>query len=103
MSIFEIMELFAQFGIAGISLGIIVIVVKYFINAIQQKDEYIKILVCDSIVNIKELTDKYQREITDISARYQATVNDYIKNGNESRRRHNEILTKLIDKIDKWK
>jgi hypothetical protein len=72
------MESFTQLGIAGATLLILLLVVRYFISAMDKKDEY-----------IQKLTEKFSD-----------TVNNHLANENASREQEREALTKVIGVLD---
>ena len=74
----------SQMGIGFATLGILLLVVKYFISAIQKKDEY-----------IQKLTEDYYEKVDAIVSKYYTTVNDYIKEGEQSRQEHIKVLQEL--------
>ena len=74
----------SQTGIGFATLFILLLVVKYFISAIQKKDDY-----------IKDLTTDYYKKVNDIVGKYYTTVNDYIKEGEKSRQDHIKALQEL--------
>ncbi|MCK5061756.1 hypothetical protein KAR28_04345 [Candidatus Parcubacteria bacterium] len=73
-----------QMGIGFATLFILLLVVKYFISAIQKKDDY-----------IKELTEDYYKKVDNIVAKYYTTVNNYIKEGEQTRQDHIKALQEL--------
>jgi len=87
----------SQFGIAGISLGIIALVVKHFIKAIETKDQNIQNLIAENNRRNDE-KDKINLERYDkITAEYQRLTNDYICEGITSRNKHIEVLQELTN------
>jgi len=74
----------SQMGIGFATLGILLLVVKYFISAIQKKDEY-----------IQKLTEDYYEKVDAIVNKYYTTVNSYIKEGEQSRQEHIKVLQEL--------
>jgi len=73
-----------QAGIGFATLGILLLVVKYFISALQKKDKY-----------IQDLTEDYYKKVDGIVDKYYTTVNDYIKEGEQSRQEHIKVLQEL--------
>lgn len=72
------MQDFTQLGIAGATLLILLIVVRFFIQAITKKDEYIK----------------------DITEKFSETINTHLTNENSAREKEMAALTQVIGVLD---
>lgn len=91
------METFAQLGVAGISLGIISWVVKYFIKAMETKDSYIQLIISENNKrnDVKDLA--FEARYDKITNTYQTVTQEYIAEGITSRNRHIEVLQELTN------
>ena len=78
----------SQLGIGVATLGILLLVVRYFISALTKKD-----------ADIKELTDKHYGQVKDITEKYSVTVNNHIEHETTSRIQETKALTKLTSVI----
>lgn len=90
-------ETLSQFGVAGISLGIITLVVKYFIKAIETKDSNIQNLIADNNKRNDEKDKVNLARYDAITAEYQKLTNEYITEGVISRNKHIEVLQELTN------
>lgn len=72
------MQEFTQLGIAGATLLILFIVVRYFIQAIDKKDSY----------------------ITAITKQFSETINTHLVNEGEARKKEMEALTQVTGVLD---
>lgn len=69
---------FANYGIAGATLFILFIIVKFFIQTIEKKD-----------AQIQKITEKFSD-----------TVNIHLANENDAREQEREALTRVINVLD---
>ena len=69
---------FANYGIAGATLFILFVIVKFFIQTIEKKD-----------TQIQKITDKFSE-----------TVNTHLANENTARQREMEALTQVTGVLD---
>lgn len=72
------MQDFTQLGIAGATLAILFLVVRYFIQAIDKKDTY----------------------ITRITEQFSVTINTHLANENEARKQEMSALTQVTSVLD---
>jgi len=72
------MQDYTQLGIAGATLGILFLVVRYFIQAIDKKDSY----------------------ITKITEQFSVTINTHLTNENEARKQEMAALTQVTGVLD---
>lgn len=62
------MQEFTQLGIAGATLLILLLVVRYFISTTDKKDEYIKTLVSNNQENVNNFRDTVNHHQTKFNA-----------------------------------
>jgi hypothetical protein len=72
------MQEFTQLGIAGATLAILLVVVRFFIQTLDKKDAYIQ----------------------DITQKFSDTVNTHLANENIAREREMEALTRVLNVLD---
>lgn len=81
----------SQLGISGLALAILFFIVRYFVDAMKYKDNDIKSL----FGKMENMMIDHQVSINTITERYQTTVNQYMKDGDESRRMQTSALQNL--------
>lgn len=78
------MEIFSQFGLTGLTLGILFFIVRYFVKTLESKDAYIQCLIKDHYEQMAALYQKYEK-----------LTSEYISEGIESRSKHEEAFNNL--------
>jgi len=81
-------NLFANLGIGGVTLFIIWTVVKYFMSAIDKKDEYLKSLINDFQTHVEMCNTNFIKSSETVS---------------EAARKQAEAINTLLARIEKLK
>ena len=90
-------EQLTNLGVPGVSLGIIVVVVRYFITAINNKDAYIRELIKDNNVRNDKKDEESRLYYAEVADKYEKMTNSYIAEGIKSRNEHIKILQDLTN------
>lgn len=79
------MQDYTQLGIAGITLGILYFIVRYFVSALRQKDVVI--------------LEAY-RKINEISTKFNTTISNHIVHEQKAKEDLSEVLQRLNVTLD---
>ena len=92
------MEAYTQLGIAGLTLGILFFIVRYFISALDKKDGTISGLT-DRFIKVTEDTNQSHAELTTAIGMNTKVTKESV----EASKKSSDNLTKLVLKIVKTK